>query len=641
MTPPIAFNFDELLAKSEFLGSIQRLKSPAGKSRLFGAKVRRLKPEEIRTLRKQGNRAEDWKKIWVVPNFTPGRVSGSTFTGTCVLGSFKEESVRAVEGLSMPSGIYDSTIADSEIGNHCLIRRVGVVSRMTVGDRAVLYETGELSVSGGCGFGNGRPIPVGPETGGREVLSFAELTIPLAEAVARRRSDAAFLDRYAQFVREYVKACTLPFGVIEPAAVVRFCGKIRNSYIGRGALIDGAIGIENSTVLSSSGESAEVATGAIVRNSCVQWGCEVTTGAIVDNSVLTEHSHAERQAKITHSIIGPNSDIGEGEITSCLVGPFVASHHQSLLIAALWPEGKGNVAHGSNIGSNHTSRAPDQEIWCGEGTFFGLGVNIKFPCDFSESPYSIIATGSETLPPQRIEFPFSLIHHTNEWPQGAAPSYHEILPAWVLSDNLYMLKRNEGKYKKRNKAQRTVFVFDVFRPDTVAKMVRARDRLAAVEQNKSVYTQKDIPGLGRNYLKEEKRLDSLETYGYFIEYYALCGLKSRIDGWLLDHPPADIARLCGETSDDDEWEFQRKLLADEGYCERGIEENLRRLAAMQETIAQATEDAKHKDDMRGMKIIPDYSEAHRSAAEDGFVRDIRSETEALKREIEALIRRLA
>jgi hypothetical protein len=206
---------------------------------------------------------------------------------------------------------------------------------------------------------------------------------------------------------------------------------------------------------------------------------------------------------------------------------------------------------------------------------------------------------------------------------------------------MYMLKRNEGKYKKRNKARRTTFVFDVFRPDTVGKMIRARNRLEAVEQVKPVYTGGDVAGLGRNYLNEEKRLEAIETYGYFIEYYALCGLKIRIDGWIRENPSADIVRLCEEPSAEPEWEFQRALLEDEGYGERGIEENLRRLAAMQETIAQATEDSKEKDDARGRRILPDYGDVHRPAAEDGFVREIRKETETMKREIEAIIEKLA
>jgi hypothetical protein len=62
---------------------------------------------------------------------------------------------------------------------------------------------------------------------------------------------------------------------------------------------------------------------------------------------------------------------------------------------------------------------------------------------------------------------------------------------------------------------------------------------------------------------------------------------------------------------------------------------------MQETIAQATEDSKRKDDTRGARIIPDYSDVQHPADEDGFVREMRQETEKLKAEIEVLISRLS
>src|SRR5438093_13263730 len=101
---------------------------------------------------------------------------------------------------------------------------------------------------------------------------------------------------------------------------------------------------------------------------------------------------------VTASISGPNSGVAEGEVTASLVGPFVGFHHQALLIAALWPEGKGNVAYGANVGSNHTTKAPDQEFWPGEGRFRGLGVHIKFPSALSQPPYSLIASGATTLP---------------------------------------------------------------------------------------------------------------------------------------------------------------------------------------------------------------------------------------------------
>ena len=109
--------------------------------------------------------------------------------------------------------------------------------------------------------------------------------------------------------------------------------------------------------------------------------------------MLCEHSHVDRHGKLFDSLLGPNSGVSEGEVsivvsclpqlmctlpmhqvTSCLVGPFVGFHHQALLIACFWPSGKGNIGYGANVGSNHTLKAPDQELWPGEGLFFGLGV---------------------------------------------------------------------------------------------------------------------------------------------------------------------------------------------------------------------------------------------------------------------------
>src|SRR5262249_50058277 len=185
--------------------------------------------------------------------------------------------------------------------------------------------------------------------------------------------------------------------------------KVRNTYLGPSARVDGANLVADSALLSSAEEKVQVDTGACVTNSVLQWGSQVSTMAIVDRAVLTEHSHAERHGKVTESVIGPNTGVAGGEVTASLLGPFVGFHHQALLIAAFWPAGRGNVGYGANVGSNHTSKAPDQEFWPGEGMFLGLGVNVKFPADFSKAPYSIIASGVTTLP-QKVTFPFSLIN---------------------------------------------------------------------------------------------------------------------------------------------------------------------------------------------------------------------------------------
>ena len=88
---------------------------------------------------------------------------------------------------------------------------------------------------------------------------------------------------------------------------------------------------------------------------------------------------------------------------------------------------QGNVGYGANVGSNHTGKAPDQELRSGEGVFFGLGVNIKYPSNFGKAPYTIFASGVGCLP-QRIEFPFSLVNTPAEPIVGLSTAINEIIP---------------------------------------------------------------------------------------------------------------------------------------------------------------------------------------------------------------------
>jgi hypothetical protein len=628
---------ESICAESGFLGSIAALRDRKGESRLFGDAVRPLTEHEIALLTAQGNHASDWKSIRVAKGFVTEHVAGTMFMGACVLGVFDAVENKA-DGLVLPCGIYKSTIIDSEIGNACSIYNAGMIARYVVQEGTVIVNTQTVSASGKCMFGNGRPISVGIETGGREIRSFAEITLPIASAVAMNRSETSFLKKYDALARSYAESCCLPFGSIGRGCIIRDTIKIMDSCIGEGALIDGALLVENCTVLSSQEEKTEISHGAFMRNSCAQWGCAIRSMAIVDESILTEHSHVERHGKVTHSIIGPNTGVAEGEVTSCLLGPFVGFHHQSLLIATLWPEGKGNVAYGANIGSNHTSKAPDQELWAGEGMFFGLGANIKFPSDFMDAPYSIIATGVDALP-QRMTFPFSLINKPSRPFEGISQAYNELFPAWVLSENMYAVMRNEGKYKKRNKARRTVFVFDVFRKEIIEKMAAAMKVLLSAPE-KSVYTEKDIPGIGKNFVTRESRKKAVDAYGFYCTLYALGGLKKRVSELMASGVPIKKENLFGAPSHDEAWDYQKQLLEDSGFDRRSIKENLAAFVAMQEQVAASVLRSKEKDDIRGKAVIRDYQYVNTLAADDSFITDLRKTTNDLKEEVAGIIKSL-
>ena len=620
----------KLINKSEFVKSVGALKKEK-------KKPQPLTKEQIDLLRSNGNTSSDWAKVRVIRGFNPERVKDSSFHGVVVLGRFAGE-IELEPGVKFPTGVYNSCVAGSCIEDDALVSNVKLLSNYAVRKGAALFNNGVIACKGPTKFGNGSELPIAIETGGREVKAFAEITVDIASKVATSRGDAVLLKQYSSAVDQYIRKITSNQGIIEEGAVVKNSPEVRDTYVGPGAIIDNVRMVSKSTVLSSAEEKTEISGGSYVKGSLIQWGSEVTSMAIVANSVLTEHSHVERHGKVTDSIVGANTGIAEGEVTACLVGPFVGFHHQALLIAAFWPEGKGNVGYGANVGSNHTSKAPDQEMWPGEGTFFGLGVNIKFPSDFTRAPYSIIATAVNALP-QKVLFPFSLINSPAERFDGISPAYNEIMPGWVLSDNIFAIRRNEGKYKKRNKARRSEIVFEVFRPDIVDFMIEARNQLESVKLIKRVYTDKDIKGVGKNYLLESSRKKGANAYTFYIRYYALTGLKKKVEECLSARKKGKLSTLLTTSTRDRRWEHERKLLASE-LKENGIRDNLRLLAEMQEEIAKSVQGSKEKDDIRGARIIRDYPEAHAPASEDSFVKQTHAETNEMKKEIEKLFSKL-
>jgi len=614
-----------------------RNKVKTGKAVAVKGGLRTLKAEEIARLEAQGNWAEDWGAVRVSRKFDPTCVAACRFLGPVVLGALSGK-VKAPGGVALNSGCFRSTIQNSEVGDGALVSDVALLSGYIVKQGAAVFGCGTVSCSGKSSFGTGTELPVAIETGGREVLTYAEITVDVAATVATARANKKFQTDYAKLIGDYVKEAAAPLATIDAGAVVANTPKVLDTYVGLGAVVDGAQLLSNSTILSTPEEETEVTDGAYVTDSIIQWGSEVTSMAIVANSVLTEHSHVKRHGKVTDSLLGPNTGVGVGEVTASLCGPFVGFHHQSLLIAAFWPEGKGSVGYGANVGSNHTSKPLDQEIWPGEGLCFGPGSNIKFPANFTKAPYTIIASGVATLP-QKVTFPFSLINTPASAYPGISPAYNEIMPGWVLSDNIFTIRRNEGKYQARNKARRSTYVFEVLRPDIIDLMLDARSRLQAVEHPKELYTDRDVPGLGKNYMLERSRLKAIDTYTFYIRYYCLLGLRREVARLVAEKKAAAAAKLLHTRTRRARWEHERQILARE-LPDSEVRADLELLLEYQGKIGADVEESKCKDDLRGARVIDDYAEAHTPAEEDSFVKQTWAETKALQSEVKKLLAKI-
>jgi len=646
--PAPAEAVNTLMHASEYLKSIAAAQAFTRDAR----GLRMLAPEEIKTLKEQHNAAEDWSRVWVGQGFNPHKVVGCYFSGDVELGTFKER-IEIEPGVTIGSGVYNCDLKNVAVGDNAYVSNNTLIANYYIGPNAIVEGCGSVICTGKTAFGNGQRVSLGNEAGGRETALFAEINVDLAARIASFRRDRDIIMDYEAAVEQYARAATSRIGVIEARAVVKNTPKIFNTYIGSGAVIDSAISIENTTVLSNVAEAARIASGACVRDSIVQWGSIIETHAIVQHSALCEYSGVDSHGKVTRSLIGPNTTVSCGECISSLLGPFIGFHHQSLLISVFWPAGKGNLGYGANVGSNHTSKAPDQEMWIGEGLFFGLGVNIKFPADFTRAPYSIIATGISALP-QRCTLPFSLINVRAEHFTGVSPAYNEILPGWVLSDNIYAILRNERKYAIRNKATRSVLGYEVFRPEIVDLMVAARIALQSVEAKEpcdratvvdvghtqlgAVYTDRDIKGLGKNFMKETARLEGIKAYTFYIRLYALRGLRMALRFCFKTN--RDHTRVLQENFiDDPRYEHERNLLLAE-FPGKSIAEMLRELASQSETMFLEILVSKEKDDFRGARIIPDYMLAHVPAAQDAFVVTAQRESEELKAEIVQMLKRL-
>ncbi|KAG7379569.1 hypothetical protein PHYPSEUDO_008472 [Phytophthora pseudosyringae] len=601
-----------------------------------------LSDVEIRALEANGNSAADWQNVRKTDARAPlqtSRVRQCSFHGKVALGRFSAGFSHDVDGIPFPCGVYNSALSNVVVLDDALVRDTLVLRDVLVDARASVIRCG--SVTGpeeDAASANGSLLHVGVETGGRDLRVVADLPFGLAAAVATNRGGREFLKTYDAFVDEYVAAVKSPMAIVAQNARVRGCPRVQGTFVGRYAVVDDC-DVTNSTVLSTKEEPSVIRTKSIVRDSIVQWNSTVEALSVVEGAFLCDTSHVERHGIVMSSVIGPNTSIAEGEVTSSFVGPFVGFHHQALLIASIWPKGKGNIGYGANVGSNHTLKAPDQELFHGEGVFFGLGCNVKFPSNFVKAPYSVIATAVNTLP-QIVAMPFALINTPAHIIPSLSPAINEISPGWVLSSSVFTVLRNENKFRSRNKSKRTHIEADIFRPEIVQYMKDARAELEAakgkakfsIANGEAVYTDKQVRGLGKNYMRESSRRAGITAYTYFIQLYALDSLLKLVESGRVS---AD-----GTVGSMDSSRYELATLSKEFDAKKRIRECLSDLVSMRAEVATKAADGKARDDMRGQRIIPDYADVHKPAANEAVVLRAQRVASDIKQRVAAFVARV-
>ena len=398
--------------------------------------------DQIFLLESLGNVSSDWSKFFIVinaDNSTLNRIRRCNFDGTIFVSQLTD-TIDEIDGVAMPSGLYDTYFSGKcFISESCHVSNTSMVSNIYLGVKAGIINCGSVTCNdynrySSEPFSDRLTITVGSETGGRTVTTFAGMN---------------FLDICAQIfcsnttmkTSDAIANGSLCFSIVSTRTTIFRCDRVHNSHFGPKCRISSS-NLDSCTLLSMISKPIIVSSGARLSHCIMNESCSAINGCLAEYLYMCENSSIGDCARIANCVLGPDGSIAGGECHSSLLGPFVGFHHQSLLIASLWPQGRGNIAYGAKIGANHTGRVSDQECVPGEGMFFGLGCAVKFPSNLLESPYSIVASGI-LLPPQKISFPFSLISPLDRPAKSESASVPQcsLSPGWVILSNPYMIDR--------------------------------------------------------------------------------------------------------------------------------------------------------------------------------------------------------
>lgn len=622
-----------VLDNSRLLKTLESVRIASGINRTVH-QVRSLAKDEIKALLKQNNFCNDWSRILVHKDFSPEFILNNRFYGDCVLGKFSGNIIDCGDSIHLPAGIYNSIISGSEIGSESLAESCGVISNYIISPGTALFHVKNISASQTVHNSASIPINIGPETGQRQLTVFAEINLMILDELLSNQYDR---ETYEKFIKAYQDDTALNSGLIGAGCIIKNTISITDSIIGPGTVVSGT-GIINSSIITGDEDNpVHIGHGAEIKNSAIQQGCRISSMAVIHNSLIMENSECEKKCIISSSIVGPGSSMGAAEITSSFTGPLTSAHHHSLLIASIWPGGRGNIGYGANVGSNHTSRQPDQELFPGEGMFFGLGTNIKFPADYRKSPYTIISTGVTAMP-QAVEFPFSLINQPSVVNDGIPPFLNELFPAWGLYRNIYALIRNESKYINRSRPGHNRIDLEIFRPEIIDLMIDAVSRLEKINIKKDVYLPHDISGAGKNYITENNRLRGIEAYNFYITFYALKHMAGRVAKVLGDNTPLEPEALFKNDDEAPYWAHAMSVIDRINLRHIPIRENLEKYIYYINIINKEIIISRERDYTRGSEIIKDYAQYHQPPEHDTFIKEIKEKYEIEKSRLLQIIK---
>lgn len=523
-------------------------------------KFRHLKSEEIEMLVKNGNTAHSFDDIFVTDEFDPEFVKNSNFIGLIRLGRITNV-VLTHNDLSLPVGIVNSTIIACDIGDDVAIQNVRYLAHYIIGDRCILANIDEMHTTSHAKFGNGIIkqgededvrvwLDLMNETGSRQVLPFDEMITADACLWSKYRDDAALQQKLIEITQNNYDSARGYYGTVATQAVIKNSRILKDVIVGPHAYIKGVNKLKNLTIKSSPQEPTQIGEGVEMVNGIVGYGCRIFYGCKAVRFIIGNNSNLKYGARLLNSFMGDNSTVSCCEILNNLIFPAHEQHHNNSFLIASVVLGQSNLAAGATIGSNHNSRANDNEIQAGRGFWPGLCSSVKHSCRFAS--FILLAKGAYPAE-MDIPLPFTLLNN------NTAEDSLEIVPAFWWLHNMYALARNTWKFQNRDKriVKTQNIEFDALAPDTAEEIINAmyilelctgkahlrkkghtqddvtEQHLAALGKEILSATKdntKDLEILGENMEKTKRKVHIINVYkayhayGQMLHYYAIKNL---------------------------------------------------------------------------------------------------------------------
>ncbi|MCD4818187.1 MAG: DUF4954 family protein [Candidatus Cloacimonetes bacterium] len=491
---------------------------------------RNLRSDEIERLVKNDNISNNWDQIFVTDQFNPHRIKNNEFFGLIRIGNVRSIILEHHEQ-KLPAGITNSVIISCDIGNDVAIHNVRHLSHYIIGDRSILFNIDEMHTTNHAKFGNGIIkkgeaeevrvwLDIMNETGSRKVIPFDGMITADAYLWAKYRDDMELQKKLKEITQNKFDSHRGFYGVIGEQCVIKNSRIIKDVKIGSHVYIKGANKLKNLTINSSEFEHTQIGEGVELVNGIIGYKCHIFYGCKAIRFVIGDNSSLKYGARLINSFLGDNSTISCCEVLNNLIFPAHEQHHNNSFLVASVVMGQSNLAAGATIGSNHNSRANDNEIQAGRGFWPGLTASLKHSSRFA----SFILLSKAAYPAELdILLPFSLLNNNPEKNQL------EVLPAFWWLYNMYALARNSWKFKSRDKRKRKIqnVEFDYLAPDTIEEIFKARKLLeiwtakAGIRKKGESIENKNeeqLATIGRKLLSEsEDEINKLEVHGENME----------------------------------------------------------------------------------------------------------------------------